>query len=156
MRRPLMKIIAVLEILGGVVGLAVVFVFSSAFLPSPFAVILGALMFSLAILAGILLWRERPIGCWLSFVIQVLQIPWLAFDHLYYRFVAGVALTIGLRGDRITLGSYLGGVFNVAFERGDDVHQLNVIALGACLYLARFLPIWHKPRPAHPEAPAPL
>ena len=72
--------IAVLEILGGAIGLVVGTLYpllNSAFNASP-AIVALDILFLLSIIAGVYLWRNREFGLHLSLFLFVLQIPQFA------------------------------------------------------------------------------
>jgi len=144
------RIIAALQIVGAVAGLlGYAAGLVSARGPLSLNAVLGAVIFALSVLAGVLLWQARRWGYLLSFIIQTLQVPCLALNAFSYRFVVGIALCIGLRAEHIFSGYYFGGIFNVSRGR-DEVYtsSLNIIAVGTSLYLAaKLLASWRKSPP---------
>src|SRR5262245_59111051 len=79
------KTIAVLEIIGGVTGLGSVAVVASQRQPVWPEVGLGAALlgiFSLSLVAGILLWRDTRTGRLASMIVQLIQLPKLLTGKL--------------------------------------------------------------------------
>ena len=107
----LLKLIAAVEILGGVWGLIIMFYRMSHVLDNlKFVIFLlfYLLPFALSVLAGILLLKNKVAGLNLSLVVQLLQIPYFTLSGLYYSFISGLLL-----GVRI---SFLEGMKNYNFN----------------------------------------
>ena len=146
LRGIFLKIVSIYEILGGMTGAAVilfsivpVLIKQSArpnILFLYFIVVIFLLLFVLSILGGFFLWRNKGVGYLFSFIVQLIQIPYLVTSILVYTFIAGFSITpyISSRGIGITF--YLGGRF--LFYVG---HAVLGYRLGVNL-LALFLAIW--------------
>ncbi len=107
----LLKVIAAIEIFGGVWGFVIMLYRLTNILDSlKFIIFLLVYLipFALSVLAGILLWKKKVAGLNLSLVVQLLQIPYFALSGLYYSFISGVLL-----GIRINL---LEGIKNYNFN----------------------------------------
>ena len=107
----LLRIIAAIEILGGVWGLLIMFYRMFQVLDNLKFVIfllLYLIPFALSVLAGILLLKDKTAGLNLSLVVQLLQIPYFTLSGLYYSFMSGLLL-----GVRI---SFLEGMKNYNFN----------------------------------------
>ncbi len=106
--------IAVLEILGGAIGLVVGTLYpllNSAFNASP-AIVALDILFLLSIIAGVYLWRNREFGLHLSLFLFVLQIPQFALGGISFQFISGISITSMLhftsRGMGVELAPLLG------------------------------------------------
>jgi hypothetical protein len=97
MERVWMRIVAALEIIGGIFGLVFVL---SWFLAAPFSVPalliapipIGIYVLSLA--AGIALWRGSPFGRKASIVVQAIQVPKIISPSVIFMFSFGLDLWI--------------------------------------------------------------
>jgi hypothetical protein len=98
---PLDRIIALVEILGGLAGLGTIapqIYRDSAIMSLTQGLVLLAavLLFLACIAAGGLLWRRRRTGYVLSLVVQALQIPIIYTAALIYHFHIGARLVVTL------------------------------------------------------------
>jgi hypothetical protein len=97
---PLDRLIAVIQILGGLVGLseigAQIYRDGPAIVAAvQWAVLVGAaLLMLLCIAAGALLWKRRPIGYGLSLLVQAIQIPIVYTAGVAYHFHMIVRLPV--------------------------------------------------------------
>ena len=97
MNRLLLRLIAILEITGGVWGLSIM-LYRMANVLDNFKFLLFILLYMLpfivSLCAGMLLWKQRSIGVTLSLVLQLLQILYFAIAGVYYSFISGVLIGI--------------------------------------------------------------
>ncbi|MGO4724783.1 MULTISPECIES: hypothetical protein [unclassified Inquilinus] len=134
---PLDRVIALVQILGGLVGLGVmapqIYRDAPAIIALTQGLVLGAaaLLFLLCILAGGLLWRRRPIGYVLSILVQVLQIPIIYTGDLIYHFHMVARLVVTLSASTAAAST------TPAYGIGLDPFQ-GLLSLG--LYLDTGLP----------------
>ncbi len=87
--------IAVLEILGGVIGLVVgtlLPLLNSTFSLSA-AIVALDILFLFSIIAGVYLWRNYEFGFHLSLFLFVLQIPQLALGGISFQFISVISIT---------------------------------------------------------------
>lgn len=114
----LLRVIATIEIIGGVSGSVIMFYRMTSVLDNlKFAIfLLGYLLpFILSIIAGILLLKKRVTGLNLSLLIQLIQIPYFALNGLYYSFISG--LLLGIR---------------ISFQEGMNNYNFNFMVGGYC------------------------
>lgn len=107
----LLKLIAAIEIFGGIWGLSIMLYRMTHVLNNLKFVIfmlVYLIPFSLSIIAGILLLKKSGAGLNLSLVVQLLQIPYFALSGLYYSFISGMLLGIRI--------SFLEGMKNYNFN----------------------------------------
>lgn len=143
------KIVAVIQIVGGVIGLfANAMAFSTTaqinlmvFLP--LAITSG--FFAIFIIAGIWLWSNRRSGITLSIVAQLLQFISFSTPAMLYKFVGGLGLTVII--------SFSTGDVNFAVELGskwasDFFNPRLPQELGFNILAAFFLFILLRSRPA--------
>ena len=87
-----MKIIAVLEIIGGISGFLIVAWILVSMPFEPIVLILAPIVFliyALSLFAGVALWRERKYGRTASIVVQCIQIPKIFSPVLVFVFSFG-------------------------------------------------------------------
>jgi len=139
-----LKVIAFLEIGGGIVGIIGPF----AFTPDLLSIKLGKLFvqlafllpMSLSIVAGVLLWKGTYQGLMLSRIVQGMQIPILIYHRVLYEFYTGLGLYVSLKGIfKIQIEPLLGAIFRfrVLDEPRYESVGINLIALLAFWYLMR-------------------
>lgn len=86
------RLIAILEIIGGLSGVVFVALELIAAPPNRATLILGAIalaVYLLSLIAGITLWMERPFGRDASIIIQAIQIPKYTSQVLIFLFSFG-------------------------------------------------------------------
>lgn len=99
-RQTLLRVIAVVEVIGGIAGLILTLAHlaSGGFGGGELAVgVIPALLFSLALFAGVMLWRDRPIGYHASTAVQLAQLFKIATPQF--------ALAVSFGGDIMALWS---------------------------------------------------
>lgn len=99
-RTPLLVVIALYQIAGGVLGLGLVLKMVPL-LKDPSAstwggIILAIALYLLSMVAGLLLFRKPQTGLTLSFINQILQVLSFSAASIAYNFVAGLKLGIGV------------------------------------------------------------
>ncbi|RCW44994.1 hypothetical protein [Paenibacillus prosopidis] len=103
MKKVLRYFIGIYQIIGGLVGFAIFYIFNSIIKISvngenPFslnnnmAILLGAVLFSLSIFAGVTLLANQKIGIISSLINQYLQVVNLTATGFQYTFIAGILL----------------------------------------------------------------
>ncbi|MCD6581733.1 MAG: hypothetical protein J7K90_08015 [Desulfuromusa sp.] len=93
----LLRLIAAVEIFGGVWGIVIMLYRMANVLDNLKFVIfllLYLIPFTLSILAGVFLLKNKVAGLNLSLFVQLLQIPYFALTGLYYSFISGILLGI--------------------------------------------------------------
>ena len=149
MRRVLLRIIAVLEMIGGVFGIFFVcWVALSSDLDLASMIVAGIeiAIFALSLASGIALWRRHPLGRKGSIVIQAIQIPKIVSPAIVFMFSFGFDVWIRyLQGSRLS---------NVGFDLrllANSQLFINVpntpsgfgISISACVFLLPLI----KPAP---------
>ena len=125
-----------ISILGGVVGV----VFTAASLPqvtrdgSSLALIVSLVfwgLYALSVIAGIMLWQEKPLGIILSLPILALQIPQFNIGRLSYRFVVGLEITPYLHSGGFAVNANLSSEwqFNIWPQSPPFAIGINLVAL---------------------------
>jgi len=90
MNNKVIKFISLIQIIGGVLGILISFQFLSLhILPISLLILI---IFVLSIIAGIYLWQEKNIGYWLTYIVQVLQVPYVVTNIISYSIVSGLQL----------------------------------------------------------------
>ncbi|QYR21265.1 hypothetical protein KZ483_26890 [Paenibacillus sp. sptzw28] len=118
MNKFLKYFISIYQIIGGIMGFLFIYVFNFVIkfkvndknpfaLDNNFILIIGLLMFSLSLLAGILLITNKKIGVTTSLVNQYLQVINLSLTGFQYNFITGILINPKLRfgGDQSMIGS---------------------------------------------------
>lgn len=116
----LRRVVAVLEIAGGIIGLCLVLISMAQMgisgMPLSLALVLALmlLLFGLSVVAGLQLLRGRRIGYTLSIIVQILQLPAIVSEAIIYKVYALIRLIpfVQLREGR-DLNINLGFDFNV-------------------------------------------
>jgi hypothetical protein len=93
MRRPWIKFIAALEIIGGIFGVAFTAWAALANRFQPGALILGQVYIGidvLSLIAGLELWRGRPSGRTASIIVQIIQLPKIVSPAVVFLFSFGL------------------------------------------------------------------
>ncbi len=90
------KAVALIQILGGVFGLLIIFIFQDISLKTPekFVPILSiiyALLSLLSIISGYSLWKENRFGVTLSIINQILQLPYIVTPYFLYELFFGIS-----------------------------------------------------------------
>lgn len=143
------KPIAILQILGGIVGILVSLVSLAALKPN-FLIILIFLpfvsLYLLSIVAGVLLWRRHRLGIPLSVIVQVPQIISFSINKLAYLFISGLQIAFILKSKKIAIEFMLGSKWHLNFATEDHslTIGLNIIALFIVIYLLRQIKKPHK------------
>lgn len=165
------RFLAILQIIGGLVGVWAAISSSLVVRAAPgsgvhaavtFASLLLASVFLVAVVAGVLLWRETRSGMMLSCLVHVLQVPILLSAPIRYECQVGLAVPVrvifGHDGFRdLMLGPFLGSgaQFGVGGEgAGEWAVGVNLLAVLALIVLV----VWmrKKARPVDPVSPPPL
>lgn len=136
------RLVAVLQGIGGLLGLALVVRLLSRtgfrLLPVLVAVVLTAI-FSLFLLAALLLWRDMRGGRALTILLCLLQLPQLATGPLTYRFFSPVSLAAGLRLEGgVYFASSVRPALTVTLDSSPDPRfvALNLVPLLVLLLLS--------------------
>ena len=160
MRKVLLRIIAVLEMIGGVFGIFFVCWVALTCDIDVVSMIVGGVeiaIFALSLAAGIALWRTHPFGRKESIVIQAIQIPKIVSPAIVFMFSFGFDVWIHyLQGSRLA---------NVGFDLrllANSQLFINVphtpsgfgISISACVFLLAL--IKQAPDASHEFEPPPL
>lgn len=143
MSRKIAKIIAIVEMLGGIVGVATFFflgisVFSNILVASILSFFIA--LYILSFLSGLWLWKFTRRGIISSIIVQILQAPIISLPFLYYKFFAGLNLSIGVFQSKISANFNLGSSWELNIPNTDQAFGigLNIIALIFLICLFRF------------------
>ena len=146
MRRDWTKVIAVVQIIGGIMGVAftvfgLVFTLVAAHaegqLPSPLY-FSYSIPFVLACVAGILLWKGKKAGVLLSLILQAAQIPAFNIKYFAYSFYVGPYIPLEFTQFRLSLSFSFGASLSYyAPENEPFLLAVNLAALGAFLFLIK-------------------
>ncbi|MEN3332228.1 MAG: hypothetical protein V7641_1593 [Blastocatellia bacterium] len=146
------RIIAIAEVVGGVLALSAT-IFAAKAGASKSAVVLGATLDLLVLVAGVALWFGSAVGIVLSEVALSLQCVQVFTGWLAWQYVAGLALLIQIIGGEIEWSAGL--LVRHTFFQGEGGSGaglgVNVIAIAAVM----FLMITHKrSKSAQPQSAA--
>ena len=118
MKHWIIKIISVVEIIGGTIGcLLTISYFNSVFSTEQVVlipIVIGIVFFALyvvSILAGYWLWKEKKVGYRLSVITQSLQIVFFWSKIISYRFVSGLLAGISINSQGLNLDYHAGSIF---------------------------------------------
>lgn len=144
------KIIAALEMFGGIFGIGISIIvarnISGTLMGNPILALIFAVflvLYVLCFIAGLLLWRSRAAGISLSKLIQVLQIPQFVVGGVLYKFVAGLEITpvISYAANELNLGFsfYTGSLWDFSITpNGAPISiGINIVALIVLAYLLK-------------------
>ena len=136
------RALALLLMIGGLLGVGLSAVMSARFLRMHWAVygVLFAallLLFAWTALAGFRLWRGEPRGWKSATILFAMQVPILTVPVLSYEYYAGLALRlVGGHVDKaLTLSLGSSGNFYLDTRIHDWVYGVNLIGLVATVYL---------------------
>lgn len=131
-------IIAVLQVLGGLYGIALTVYYHGGEPPSLNLSLLMA-PFVWGIFGGVLLWRGMRRGLIHSIAVQAMQIPRFAIPLVGYEVYIGAKLQVGWMGGVHILEVYPGSSVSYFFNAETCAPELgvNLIALAAFLYLRK-------------------
>jgi hypothetical protein len=139
-----LKIIAGIELAGGVLGAVMVLTVAPKIAAQANVSILTILPwlvppFVLSLVAGAFLWRGGSVGEILSFINLGLQIPVLGTPLLSYFFNSGVAFRIWLGPDGLGSFVFLGSQFHINFAPTSPgvLIGVNLVALALLVLLIR-------------------
>lgn len=143
------RLIAVLEMGGGIIGVLASIMYLEGSNFQLLGLLVAALfigLYVLSIVAGWYLWKNAPRGLSLSMLVQALQIPQIMVPGLTYFFVSGLAISISVSLDYETFKN-IGFNPNIQFpstwffELGKIGEQLvlgmNILSLVCFSYLQR-------------------
>ena len=144
----LTKTIAALQVVGGILGIVTgvygivtILMEKDPRLALNLALILGyTIPFFVAAIAGVLLWRGKLAGLWLSLVIQALQIPHVALSNFAYHFVVGATIPLVIEPSSLSIAFDFGTSIRVSGgvlpqDGAPEVIALNLLALLICGFL---------------------
>ena len=142
MTKSMYKLIAGLEIFGGIAGTAITIYLASAIqlqLVMLIFIVLMASIFLLSIYAGVELWRGSNKGVKLSKILQALQIFQIISPYFIYQFLLGVGFTVEVIGAKLNFSLPLGGqfAFNVPGAEGPIGIGINFVAVWAFYQLQK-------------------
>ena len=155
MKELLVKIVALLEIVGGAIGFMMIFastifnlhkVWGTPQLDSPvlrlklLIAVIFVVLFVFVVRAGILLYRDERKGYILSVVFQALQVPFVATKYFIYNFVVAFQLQLGIVLDKGQYHFYhveaLGSKYMLWFATPVELAvSVNVVAVTALIIL---------------------
>jgi hypothetical protein len=139
LERTLLKTIAAVEIVGGAMG--AFFVVRRAYPANWAHTPLPIAAFGFCVLAGALLWRDKPAGYPLTWVALVLQLPSVRTATVGYSFACGVGFRVLVGRHGLSWFAFWGSELHLTFaERAPHaVVGVNVVALafGVVLWVAR-------------------
>ncbi len=133
MNSKLRKTISLIQILGGTWGLIIALFF---ILNGQYAMLIGFAFSVLSILAGVLLWRNTPIGKWTSITNLFLQIFGVRIGSVWFYYYSGFAFFIKFStnyfGFKTRIGA--GTVFGYS-DKPISMVSINLFALIILIYL---------------------
>ena len=137
------RIVALLQIVGGVLGLldAISALVAPTGIVTVAVILAGLLIFSFGIFAGVVMWVGQMRGYILSRILQLLQLPLLTSPFLSYQLGVGYFAHITYVGDDVELryATELGTNIELLFG-GSQVpfhFGINIVALAAIVLLNR-------------------
>ncbi|SNB54935.1 hypothetical protein SAMN07250955_101449 [Arboricoccus pini] len=146
-------VIGLNELLGGAIGLYVSlpeYLRVARFIPvvNQGFILLGIVLFAVAIIAGLLLMDGRPQGWNLSLWVQGLQILSIQTSVLLYELVLGCYLRLSTEATHLgALNLSFGGGFNAAVTIGPAQNvESFVVSLNLLAILAFAVLVWLRPR----------
>ena len=130
------RVIAVIEVVGGVLALSAT-IFAARAGSSKSNIILGATLDSLVLVAGVTLWFRSATGVLLSELAIGLQSVQVFTGWFVWQYVAGAALLVQIIGGKI---HWSGGVlvrhtFSLGGEGDGTGLGVNVVAIAALVFL---------------------
>jgi hypothetical protein len=133
--------IALYEIVGGALGALFMGLGGLHASVGEIAVLATVLPFVLLIAAGTELWRKRPVGYILSFVLQCTQVVSISVASFIWRFTAGASVVIGYSVHRLNAWAALDLTFLAGVTRGEVplVVGINLVSLGLAGMLLKAL-----------------
>lgn len=143
------RIIAVMEIAGGILALSAT-IFAAKAGAGKSGVVLGATLDSFVIVAGVALWFRSATGIALSEIAMVLQSVQVITDWFVWQYVAGAALLVQIIDGNI---EWSGGLLVRHTFSMDDGSKgtglgINVIAIAAVTFL---IAARRRGKSAHPQ-----
>ena len=101
----------------------------------------GAL-FAMSLAAGVLLWRDRPLGWLLSKLTQALQVVQFQVLGAGYAFAVGAAILVQVHGGEVGLSARLGNDYRFSAGAGGhgfnlDINTLALVFLSALIELEK-------------------
>jgi hypothetical protein len=142
MNRWMRRIVAILEIGGGFIGIMALLLtkpWAKSFSPGAMTTSLVILCLALVgLAAGLLVAEGRPLGLWLSLLYQVVQIPMIVSAAVTYQFLPGLQIVASHFGDSSSIFFQCQSKFAFFIGRPPDASGwgLNLSALFFFLYLA--------------------
>ncbi|HUF71540.1 MAG TPA: hypothetical protein VMR74_01445 [Gammaproteobacteria bacterium] len=143
------KALAVLLMLGGVVGIGIALFAGYQLAQAHWAYgLLMALLLALfawSALTGVRLWRDDPRGWKWAIILFAAQIPVLAIPGLTYEYFTGIAVKVlggGVEGP-LSFGIGAGANIFVGGAAPELAYGVNLVAVAALAWL-----LWRRPRPA--------
>lgn len=138
-QRNVLKIIGVIEILGGFVGIALIFWLISRGVQvnlSLFIVLLLALTFyAYSIFAGIVLYKKCEKGIFHSWIVQLIQIIGFSYGGVTYTLTSGANFLIGYNFTEGNLNFNLGLASEFDLSMTTEINNFIQINLIAILFL---------------------
>ncbi len=147
------RFVAILEMVGGIAGLGLVFYISVRLIPHwSYAIQAGLLgiVFAISVYAGYHLWHNRRVGYRWSLFIQILQVPTFYFTTFVYSFYIGGQFGFLFSKFDIRLLAGLGSHLTLNWDGQPVVDEIgiNFVALWAAYRLGRVL--WPTPADVPP------
>lgn len=142
MNRWMRRIVAILEIGGGFMGVMALLLtepWAKGFSPGTTTISLVILCLALlGLAAGLLVAEGRQLGLWLSLLYQVVQVPIIVSAAVTYQFLPGLQIVAGHFGDSGSLFFQCQSKFAFFIGRPPEASGwgLNLSALFFFLYLA--------------------
>ena len=156
-----LKIIAVLEIIGGILGIAFMFWVLLTNPVNVFTILLAIVatgIYVLSLVAGLLLWQDRSNGRTASIVVQVIALPKIITPAIIFMFSFG--FDVWLHYLQTAVSSNVGFefrflAFNQFFINAPNAPVGIGVSITSCVFLA--ILVKHKPGAVSAEAlpPAP-
>ena len=137
----LMKLISLVQIIGGVIGCVMTALSAMRNISAPpvFIVhIVYILLYTAAVFAGVLLWKKDAKGRSISMAIQAIQIPYISIPALYYKFVCGTGVVLGLQGQELTYKLFSGSYWSLSIPNRDVPAEIAINIVAVVLFIFLF------------------
>ena len=142
MNNKVIKFISLIQIIGGILGILISFQFLILLLLPTNLFIL--LVFLLSLIAGIWLWQEKKLGYLLTYIVQILQVPYIVTNVISYSIVSGLQLAFIIEfssqilnlNTRFWIGSNAN--FSIFNEVPFSALGFNIVPLIIILYLVNY------------------
>ncbi len=144
MNNKVIKAIAIIQIIGGALGILTSFLLIFI---HPLLSIIILFLFLLSLVAGIFLLKDKKSGYLLTYIVQILQVPYVITNTITYSFVSGLQLVFFVNyssqifgfNTRFWMGSYANiYLFDSPVSEPFSALGFNVLPIIIVLYLVNY------------------